>query len=61
MIHRCLYCSRLIWRWQHAGHYVREDRSLLRWHAAHIFEAVPNWREATEELIGFIVKDGLRR
>ena len=59
MIHRCLYCSRLIWPWQPRGHYVREDRSLLRWHAAHISEA--DAEKATEELIGFIVKDGLRR
>ena len=43
------------------GHYVREDRSLLRWHAQHLYDAVPNWREAHEELIGFIVRDGLRR
>ena len=27
----------------------------------HLYDAVPNWREAHEELIGFIVRDGLRR
>ena len=43
------------------GFYVREDRSLLRWCARHLYDAVPNWREAHEELIGFIVRDGLRR
>ena len=58
---RCHFCGGIIWPWHHYGHYVREDRSLLRWHAQHLYDAVPNWREAHEELIGFIVRDGLRR
>jgi hypothetical protein len=60
-MHRCFYCGHLIWPWQHRGHYVREDRSLLRWHASHLYAAVPNWREHPEELVAFIVKDGVRR
>ena len=61
MIHRCRMCGGIIWPWTHYGFYVREDRSLLRWCARHLYDAVPNWREAHEELIGFIVRDGLRR
>ena len=57
----CHFCGRWIWPWQSRGHYVRADGSLLRWHASHLYDAVPGWRDEPDQVIGFLTRRGLHR
>jgi hypothetical protein len=60
---RCYLCGRWIFwilPWVHCGEYPSRRGQTYRWHAAHLYRPLAGWRQASEEVVGFLTRDGLR-